>query len=509
MTTAGAVIYGPRGEEISTPASRRTSARQQQHDAIKAKFDAAQTTTENSRHWANADGFGPNSELSAGVRRTLRNRARYECANNSYAGGLVRTMANDTIGTGPAVVVNDPRFTKDDANLTETLFWDWCLSVDFAAKLRKMRYAKARDGETFAQLFSNRIAKTPVQLDFTPFEADYVAASTFDNSLLNLLDGLIIDDDGNVIAYNVFNEHPGELPLLYSEATLIPAQYIIHLFHSDRPGQYRGCPEILSSLPLYAQLRRYTLAVLRASESAAIPSWLLETQQAPSDMAFSDPFDTLETERGMGVTLPAGYKMSQLKAEHPTSTYPQFKREIVSEAARGPGVPYNVASGDSSSYNYSSGRLDHRSYYKLLRVERSQWEAKALDTLFSSWWDEARRIPDYLPSVARRALPRHGWRWDGDEHVDPTKEADAMVTRISFGLTSYSDEVATLGGDADLIQRKNAEAFNIPVEVYRQRQLDKFMGAVVASSSQEMPEQPEEPASNRYEEGSPDDSSSS
>jgi len=35
------------------------------------------------------------------VRRTLRNRARYEVANNSYARGIVLTLANDTVGTGP------------------------------------------------------------------------------------------------------------------------------------------------------------------------------------------------------------------------------------------------------------------------------------------------------------------------------------------------------------------------------------------------------------------------
>ncbi len=33
--------------------------------------------------------------------RPLRNRARYETANNSYARGIVNTLANDVIGTGP------------------------------------------------------------------------------------------------------------------------------------------------------------------------------------------------------------------------------------------------------------------------------------------------------------------------------------------------------------------------------------------------------------------------
>ena len=62
--------------------------------ALPARYDAAVTTDDNRRHWADA-------AASADVRRTLRNRARYEVANNSYARGIVLTLANDTVGTGP------------------------------------------------------------------------------------------------------------------------------------------------------------------------------------------------------------------------------------------------------------------------------------------------------------------------------------------------------------------------------------------------------------------------
>lgn len=491
MSAPGTVIYGPRGEAISTPESRRHSTLQRQRAAVQAKFDAAQTTTENSRYWANADYLGPNAELEAGIRRTLRARARYECANNSYAAGIVRTLANDTIGTGPELQITDPALSKDEAVFIETQFWEWCEAIGLPRKLRHMRLAKARDGEAFAMFLTNPGLDFdgPVQLDLRPFEADFVASSSYTNSLTDLLDGIITDDFGNVLAYNVLREHPGEaLNLMFGEADIIPASQMIHVFHSDRPGAYRGCSELLSSLPLYAQLRRYTLAVLRAAESAAIPSWMLETQQPPSEMTFGEDFDTLETERGMGVTLPAGYKMSQLKAEHPTTTYPGFKREIVSETGRGAGVPYNVNAGDSSSYNYSSGRLDHRTYYKALRVERSYWEPTALRPILRQWWMEARKASNYLPDEARKRLPMHAWRWDGDEHVDPTKEADATVTRVAYGLTALTDEVAALGADIEIVQRKNAEAFGLSIEEYRKRIADKFFGATIASSSQDAPE---------------------
>ena len=55
---------------------------------VRAKCDAAQTTDENRRHWANADGLSADSVASTEVRGIIRNRARYEVANNSYARGI-------------------------------------------------------------------------------------------------------------------------------------------------------------------------------------------------------------------------------------------------------------------------------------------------------------------------------------------------------------------------------------------------------------------------------------
>ena len=62
---------------------------------LHAKYDAAQTTRENLRHWAMADGLSADAAASSDVRKTLRQRARYEVSNNSYAKGIVLTLAND------------------------------------------------------------------------------------------------------------------------------------------------------------------------------------------------------------------------------------------------------------------------------------------------------------------------------------------------------------------------------------------------------------------------------
>ena len=78
------------------------------------------------------------------MRRILRNRARYEVANNSYAKGIVLTLANDTIGTGPRLQMLTP-----DASVNarvEEAFEAWSAAIDLPGKLRSMRMARAESG---------------------------------------------------------------------------------------------------------------------------------------------------------------------------------------------------------------------------------------------------------------------------------------------------------------------------------------------------------------------------
>ena len=79
-----------------------------------------------------------------------------------------------------------------------------------------------------------------------------------------------------------------------------------------------------------------------------------------------------------------------MKAEQPATTYPDFKNEIINETARRLNIPFNVAACNSSDYNYASGRLDHQTYFKSIRVERSELEAVALDRILYAWLAEAR-----------------------------------------------------------------------------------------------------------------------
>ncbi len=442
------------------PARQRIGLLQSQIARLKslvARYDAATTTVDNARHWSAADGLSANAANSPEVRRILRNRSRYEVANNSYARGISLTLANDCVGTGPRLQM----LTSDvNANrIVEREFYAWCEAIGLAEKLRTMRLARVADGEAFGLLTSNPKIAVPVQLDIKLVEAEQVTSPAFNFESTRYCDGIRFDPHGNPISYDVLREHPGDdAYLLTSNYDSVQADAVLHYFRCDRPGQIRGIPDITPALPLFAQLRRFTLAVLAAAETAADFAGILYTDApAGGEADAAEPFEPIELEKRMLLTMPGGWKMSQLQAEQPATTYAEFKREILNEIARCLNMPYNVAAGNSSGYNYASGRLDHQTYFKSIRVEQSQMARTVLDRILSAWLREAILIEGYLPNSLRTldASFEHQWFWDGHEHVDPAKEANAQKIRLANHTTTLAHEFARQGRDweAELNQR--------------------------------------------------------
>ena len=467
---------------------------------IRARYDAAQTTDENRRHWANADALSAAEANSPGVRRTLRMRSRYERDNNGYCAGMSETLANDTIGNGPRLQMRLPGRTQ--ANREVNKRWiNWADEVCLAEKLRTMRAATCIDGESFGELTTNPMLADRVQLDIRLIEAEQVAAPWSRLDQANEVDGIEFDKFGNPVLYHVLKEHPGSRHLVGvgSDSDVIDARSMIQMAHIRRAGQVRGIPETTPALPLYAVLRRYTLATLHAAELAALFSGIMRTTDPGIDAAEDLTEKILmEVERGTIASLPYGWELQQLKAEQPTTTYAQFKVEVLKEIARCLGMPFNVAAGDSSGYNYASGRLDHQGYHRSINVYQRTIERKILLKIMRSWYDEAALIPGYLPP----GLPpfvdwQWEWMWDGFEHVDPGKEANAQATKLGSGTTHRQREYSKQGLDMDLEDEAAAASYGLSVEEYRRGLWAKAMGLMGGGPSPD--EDEEEPATQEDE----------
>jgi len=425
--------------------------------AVRARFDAAESQDDR-RHWANADWFSMDGALTPVVRRTLRNRARYERNNNSYLAGICETLAHDLIGTGPRLQLDTGDQAADRA--IERAFFEWSWHVDLAGKLRTMRQSKIIDGESFAMYFTNP-RLDGVQLDIRLVEAEmvstpvglYIPDTTPEGSIV---DGLEFDDVGNVVAYKVLKYHPGSnWQVSNFEFNRIPAELIVHWFTRQRPAQHRGVSEVAPAIRLFAQLRRYTDAVIAAAETAADFAAFLHTNSPAAEVDDVDAFAEMPIEKRSLVTLPEGWDVSQLKAEQPTANFGEFRRNILNEIARCLQIPYNIAALDSSSYNYASGRMDHQIYASTQRVQRDELERLMLDRTLRAWLDEAVLVgivPSGLPPISEW---QWAWVWDGKEHVDPSKEANAAETRLRTHTTTLAAEYAKAGKnwEAELRQR--------------------------------------------------------
>lgn len=501
---------------------------------VRAKYDAAQTTNHNSNHWANADHLSANAANSPAVSKTLRSRCRYEYANNTYAQGMAQTVANDTIGTGPRLQLLT---TNDAANrFVERLWLQWSTATCFASKLRTLRTARFHDGAGLGVKIFNPRLNHPVQLDLKVYEIDRLTTPDLYGPTANAVDGIKFDNWGNPSEYHILKQHPGDnSPIggLPSEYDRIPASQVIHWFKALRPEQQRGVPEITPALELFAQLRRYTLAVLGAAETAADMAAVMKTNVNDLTPIKIKAMQYLPIEARQMLTMPEGWDISQFKPNQPTNTYAEFKRELINEIARVLNMPYNVAAGNSSGYNYASGRLDDQWWLKAIQIDRNDCEVRVLSSLLMDFLTELslqNLLPDVQATVsccpqisglapaiahlqrqnhvtaarwmrgdadvfptlnqvvlARRDLLRAGfadlaelvldlptaWHWDGREHVDPAKEANGQRTRITSGTTGRQREYSRAGIDMDTADESAARGYGVSVEEYRRRLFDQ------------------------------------
>ena len=91
-----------------------------------------------------------------------------------------------------------------------------------------------------------------------------------------------------------------------------------------------------------------------------------------------------------------------------------------------------------------------------------------LDRILRAWLDEAILVSDFLPqwmrTVAFRDLP-HQWFFDGQEHVDPAKEANAQSTRLTSYTTTLAYEYARQGRDWESELRQRAKELSLMTEL--------------------------------------------
>ena len=461
---------------------------------IRGSYDAVARTPENMRHWQWADHLSSDASLRPEVRSALRSQSRYELSeNNAYGRGLVETIVTDTIGSGPRLQIT--QFDQTVNQAIEKAWHCWCEAVGYGDKLEVDYTSRVTDGESVIRFINNVTIEDPVQLDLQLIECDQLATPNWEPEITdNYVDGVHLDRFGNPYAYDILRYHPGNRGWATANNWQFD-QYsytqLIHNFKQTRAGQHRGIPEFTPALPLFAFLRRFTLATISAAETAASVSQVIETDAPiPEELeteyaanTFDKWMDSIPVDRNSATVLPNMWKLRQFAAEHPTTTYAMFKREIIAEISRCVCVPTNVATNDSSGSNMASARFDRLGYERKVRKEQRRYNRKINDRVFSEWIVEAalvgsipRRAANFVIAAndkwGGRGLSNalaHTWHWDGLRDADEKDAADAQKTRLQNGSTHRAREYASQGLDVEVEDQKAADSFGVSVEEYREQ----------------------------------------
>jgi len=467
----------------------RSAAAQVIHLPIRGRFDIAQTSDGNRRHWAAADGLDADSAHNVSVRRMAVQRSRMELANNGFGTGILRTHRNYVVGRGPKLRLQtgSPGFNA----MIEARWKDWSKKVKLAIKLRTAQQARTRDGESFCILRDNPNSLDPVKLDLKLVECEQVTTPGLAMFEANHIDGIKFDAFDNPEYFEVLPAHPGAAQYLALQQPIkVPAKFMLHLFGQERPSQHRAMPELSSTLGNFAGGRRWRESTLQAAENVANFSLIVKTEAPPeTGPAQLVPFETVEIDKGMMTALPAGGDVFQPKVEQPAASYTDFNRAQVSEQARPLNMPYNIAACDSSGYSFSGGKLDHLTYFEGVDIEQSELEDLFLDPLFEVWFAEAARVYSWYQSSPQGnvylSVPAHTWDWPARPIIDEQKTASARQTDLGTGVKSLRRVLAEDGYDFEEELIQMAEDYGVTVEQMRARLFEtNFRRASAAPAEQ-------------------------
>lgn len=433
--------------------------RPRKHVNLNAAYDVL-TRQFDSDHWLNAT---PRNSAAIDTRETLqrlRDMSRTEARNNPHLRGLTLKIVNETVGTGPRLSIEPLTVSERSmraAARVEKLWQEYTVAINFNEKLRLMNEERITAGESFAVVQTNRALDVPI--DIRIFEGEQIRSPDWlpeDGNEDGTVDGIKFDNSGNIAFYTRMDHHPYGNDYFYSDQyTDIPKDLCFHWFLKFRPSQYRGVPETAPMLDVYSRLRRFVESKVMQEELRAKITGAIKTAFAPdagcADLGM-DPIDVLIAD-GQFTTLPDGWEVQMFNLDVTGEGVDAFVRTMLGWATQALLAPWNIVSGDSSDYNFASGRLDHMTFYSYINQVRKNLEDQFLNWYFRKHWYPMARLAKELP--VDLGLFRTMWYWDQREPIDPNKAAQAATTLQEAGLLDEVKYWRELGEDAyDVVARQ-------------------------------------------------------
>ncbi|CUH66821.1 phage portal protein, lambda family [Thalassovita gelatinovora] len=291
-----------------------------------------------------------------------------------------------------------------------------------------------------------------------PFQTEIVEIDQLDPTVMTgptgneVIDGLEYDAEGNVVAFHIYEQHPGSASRKISlKSHRWPAERVLHIRRLDRPGQTRGVPWLAPVMVTLGELRDYQEAqILKQKISSLLVGVVTSTQGTPLTEA--------QKKAGLGSMSPGGITYledgQKMEWSDPPSVgeYDVVMRLGLLAISMGLGITYESLAGDLSRVNFASSKVG--------RIEMdanvAAWQTHMMIGQFcegiAKWALDAYR----LTRAAMRGISIN-WTAPKRPMIDPAKEIKPEVQKIERGLTSRQRSIRGMGQDPDVIDREIEE----------------------------------------------------
>jgi capsid protein len=445
--------------------------------ALQGRYDAAQTTSENSRHWANAGAFGltPDQMNNQAVRQTLKVRSRYEYNNGGYTKRIVNKTANEVVGKHIKINIESDNAAFNEA--CERDLRQWQREIQLEKGLRTLVKDKMREGEAIALPYTNRRLRHAVKLDLARISCDRLTSPTVGDSLIdNNVDGVILDEMGiNVTKYQVSKYTGTYGTFMTGEYAEYNYDQLYHWFEQEYSEQHRGIPELTSTLDINAARRAYSKSVLSTAQMQANFAMYMKTSVTNPDQEMPPAMDEIELERNIVTILPENSEIGTVDASQPVDTFKDYNNEMVMEGSAPGNMPHNMVKASSADMNFSSARFDYYIMFGKDRdILRSDMELVILDDLIMRYIEEwaALNFAQFPAGVPNGITVSYGY--EVDKYIDPKKETEADQKKIErnnegLPLETFKDFQASKGRDykdvmrQSLVEKKEYEDMHLEI----------------------------------------------
>ena len=335
--------------------------------------------------------------------------------------------------------------------------------------------------------------------------------------------GVEVDEDGAAIGYHIRRAHEGDWWAGGQTVTwdFLPREtdwgrpQVVHYYEVEEAGQHRGFGGLFA--PILSRLRmlaRYDAAELQQAVVNAIFGAYIESPHDPDlvqDALDGDGHLKMQEARAdfhaakklslNGVRIPTlfpGESMKFLSSTRPSANFGTFENAVLRNVASGLGLSHPQLSQDWSGVNYSSARAALLEAWKTLSRRRAEFSAGFCTPIFGAFLEEvfedgALPLPAAAPDFmeARSAYARCRWIGPGRGWVDPVKEPEGALLKISGGLSTLQHEAAENSG-MDIEEILDQRALEVAMFAARGLALPEALAGRAPPRSPDPPPLPED-----------------